>query len=381
MPNVSIPEDIQTNDFNRILRRSTRPAARHTWTALIARSRGIDNRQQQNPPSHPKTHIALIIGTMMKTAAAILLSILGSSLAAPAVVWKNGEKQTEGSLRTSNGLKASDLLVDVLSVDQEGSSLASVIFVLGRGHDGSESLSALAAAGDLPNVEEKYTGADAIHHHVTGIESPLSLEKDVIRAGSEQKVLSINLSELSSRLESPADPTEVEVSLSGLMSKTQKYSHKRAKDLSDATVLVVTVDPRAEKSKLDNAIVSAIEDKTISSVVLTAVRSHDEVKQERLMEHNRRLTMMKNSGGKVHGRRLEDQQEEEEEENNNQNNNQKGDDNMTGVYYVSMTPNILAGILFMLLFAGIAFIGVTCMGRISGQDVYVKKMPPVGREA
>ena len=89
-------------------------------------------------------------------------------------------------------------------------------------------------------------------------------------------------------------------------------------------------------------------------------------------------TMMTHTKAKVsHGRRLEDMQQEEGQ---NQNNKQ-ADDDMAGVYYVSMTPNILAGILFTLLFAVTTWIGVTCMGMIAGQDVYVKKMPPVGREA
>ena len=62
---------------------------------------------------------------------------------------------------------------------------------------------------------------------------------------------------------------------------------------------------------------------------------------------------------------------------------QDGNDNsdMTGVYYVSMTPNILAGLMFGLMFVVITWIGVTCMGAIVGQDLYVSKMPTIGREA
>ena len=40
--------------------------------------------------------------------------------------------------------------------------------------------------------------------------------------------------------------------------------------------------------------------------------AHDEVKQERLNDHNRRLSMMKKAKSKMHGRRLEDQQQEEQ---------------------------------------------------------------------
>jgi hypothetical protein len=92
--------------------------------------------------------------------------------------------------------------------------------------------------------------------------------------------------------------------------------------------------------------------------------------------------MMKTSG-KNNRRRLEDQDGDGDNQNNNGQNNQNnnGGDDMTGVYYVSMTPNILAGILFTLLFTVTTYIGVTCMGMIAGQDVYVKKMPAVGREA
>mmetsp|Transcript_44672 Transcript_44672/g.88707 ORF Transcript_44672/g.88707 Transcript_44672/m.88707 type:complete len:83 (+) Transcript_44672:1-249(+) len=68
-------------------------------------------------------------------------------------------------------------------------------------------------------------------------------------------------------------------------------------------------------------------------------------------------------------RRLEDQA----------NGQENGD--MSGVYYVAMTPNILAALLFMGLFTTIAWIGISCMGAISGQDVFVSKMPSVGREA
>lgn len=71
------------------------------------------------------------------------------------------------------------------------------------------------------------------------------------------------------------------------------------------------------------------------------------------------------------GRRLD-----EEEENGNNGNND-GD----LIYYVPMTPNILAGILFTLFFIVVLNIGIGCMGAIEGQSTYVKKMPCIGREA
>jgi len=46
-----------------------------------------------------------------------------------------------------------------------------------------------------------------------------------------------------------------------------------------------------------------------------------------------------------------------------------------------MTPNILAGVLFFFFFAMSAIVGIGCMGRIAGQEVFTDKSPPVGREA
>jgi len=56
-----------------------------------------------------------------------------------------------------------------------------------------------------------------------------------------------------------------------------------------------------------------------------------------------------------------------------------GDDEV--VYYVYMTPNILAGLMFAGLFTSVVFLGISCMGMIQGQDVFVSKMPSVGRES
>jgi len=314
----------------------------------------------------------------MKTVSLVLLSILGSALAAPAVVWKNG--QTEATVRTSTELKASDLLSEVLTVEPEVDSLSSVIFVIGRSEDGTESLSALASSGALPNVQKEYDNADCIHHHVSGIESPDAMVRSATQVGAGHKVVPVSLGELNSKLESIGDSSKIEVDVAegGVMSKAQKYAYKRSKDMAGATVLIVKVDPRADSSVLDRAVVSAIQHKSVSSVVLTAVRSHDEVKHERFQENRRRLSKMKTTGRQGR-RRLEDQQQEEDNGDQQQNNN--NNDDMTGVYYVSMTPNILAGILFTLLFATVTWIGISCMGMIQGQDVYVKKMPMVGREA
>eukprot|EP00518_Triparma_eleuthera_P003737 CAMPEP_0182453410 /NCGR_PEP_ID=MMETSP1319-20130603/484_1 /TAXON_ID=172717 /ORGANISM="Bolidomonas pacifica, Strain RCC208" /LENGTH=253 /DNA_ID=CAMNT_0024651341 /DNA_START=66 /DNA_END=827 /DNA_ORIENTATION=- len=50
-------------------------------------------------------------------------------------------------------------------------------------------------------------------------------------------------------------------------------------------------------------------------------------------------------------------------------------------YYVYMTPNILAGVLFGFMFFVVAMIGFSCMNDIEGQTVFVSKLPDVGKEA
>ena len=85
--------------------------------------------------------------------------------------------------------------------------------------------------------------------------------------------------------------------------------------------------------------------------------------------------MMEKQGKRV----LEARRRRLDEQDGDEDNNDNGD--MSGVYYVSMTPNILSGLLFTVLFVVVTYVGVTCMGSISGQDVYVSKMPTIGREA
>ena len=50
-------------------------------------------------------------------------------------------------------------------------------------------------------------------------------------------------------------------------------------------------------------------------------------------------------------------------------------------YYVYMTPNILAGVLFGFMFIGVSMVGFGCMNDLEGQTVFVSKMPAVGKEA
>lgn len=49
-------------------------------------------------------------------------------------------------------------------------------------------------------------------------------------------------------------------------------------------------------------------------------------------------------------------------------------------YYVKMTPNILAGVLFMFLFTFVVLTAFLCMNDIEGQTYFVKRLPVVGKE-
>ena len=173
---------------------------------------------------------------------------------------------------------------------------------------------------------------------------------------------------------------ELEVDASGSVSRKKALykSQKRARQLQEASVLVVDVKPTEDVKIIDNAVVSAIQE--YKNVVLTASRSIAEVKYEKasrmrkLQKAQEAVANQKNMGGR---RRLE----EDADQRNADNAQEDQENDMSGVVYVHMTPNILAGLLFFFLFSVIAYIGVTCMNMISGQDVYVKKMPSIGREA
>lgn len=56
------------------------------------------------------------------------------------------------------------------------------------------------------------------------------------------------------------------------------------------------------------------------------------------------------------------------------------DDDSEGKYYVHMTPNIFAGILFTFFFIVVGQIGIGCLNQISFSDTYVEKYPSIGRE-
>lgn len=317
----------------------------------------------------------------MKVATFLLSTLFGSAYAAPAIVWKSGKVDAEDVVHSSRWVMAKDVVGDAVETSN-GSSLASAIFVIGRAEDGSESLSSIAGSGALPGVASKYDSAVAYYSHVSGVRGGYSIAHDVENTG--RSVAELSLNELSHKLTSTGSDTpfvqaeEVVVGDSGLLSVVQKEQISRAKKLEKADVIVVNVSPNVDKSILDSLVVKTIEHKSISSVILTAVRSIDEIKEERTMEHRRRMKVMEAAGRRLAtnsaSRRLEQQQNQDDDMGASYS-------NLVGVYYVHMTPNIFAGLAFALFFAVIAYTGISCMGMIAGQDVYVNKMPTIGREA
>lgn len=281
---------------------------------------------------------------MTKSTVLRLLCGLCSSavvLSAPALVWTGAKDST--AVYTSDEVSAASLFDD--------SSNLQIVFLLGRGNDGSESLTRMAPF--LSGVAQK--SVNFIHSHVSGVESVHAMVRN---AGKSNKVAVVGLNELGMKFNSSSSQLD--------------QPTKKSREIISANVLLVDVDAETSPDALDRAMQEALS--RADRVVLTAVRSIEEVKQERVKIARRRMEMQYQAGAHM-SRRLENNQE------NQAGQQQAVNQAQTGVYFVQMTPNILAGLLFFFLFATIAWIGISCMGMIAAQDTYVKKMPAVGREA
>lgn len=290
----------------------------------------------------------------------VAFSTIATAAAAPAIVWRNGATSPQHSSET---IGASSLLKSTVEGHKRDASSLDVVFVVGRDRDGSEALSGLAQSGKLPRTKSKYESAHSIHHHVGGVESHKSVARDLgaalgpHAASAMEEIAMVSLSEFKSMMTSSELPSAAVVSV-----------HK------------------SEAEALDEAVESAVENSKIHSVVLTAQRSVDEVKHERaLIQRRNKAARVQKKVVDPSRRRLEDQDEdgdEDEDQNDNQNNNwnQQNAEVEEGVYYVNMTPNILAGVLFTIFFILVTQLGLNCMGMISNSDVFVSKVPSVGRE-
>merc|ERR1740117_43154 len=216
----------------------------------------------------------------------------------------------------------------------EAPALSAVIFLIGKGEDGSEQLSELASGGKLPLTFAKYNDATGVYHSVSGVESTGSIVKVAGNAitidgknnnnknKNNRRVLEVTLNEFNSKLTSldtaaVVDPVaEVEIDSYGTPSSTitststNKRVTKRARALAQADIYIVNVNPTTDEStQIDNSIVQAIEHKNVGAVVLGGIRSIEEVKHERFLTNQRRMTVMESNGNKImdnRRRRLEE---------------------------------------------------------------------------
>jgi len=299
---------------------------------------------------------------MVCFAAALLVVAVGYTSAAPAIVWTSAQSSSPSHI--SDSIDTKSLLSTVTDTDST-SALSAVIFLVGRDASGSEGLTALASSGKLPGAQNKYSSANEIHYNVEGVESGRTVARDA-RKNNQNRVAEVTMEEFNSKLSTMAQTSADETS--GKMSKSEQ---KRRKAISQANVLVVNIQPTTDASLIDSAIVNAIDSSSVRNVVLSTIRSIDEVKRAREQAVRNKFTKSSATGG--NRRRLEDEANNEGDNNNNA--------DQYGVYYVNMTPNILAGLLFFFLFIFTAYTGFMCMNMIEGQDVYVKKLPHIGREA
>jgi len=294
--------------------------------------------------------------------------IISSALAAPAIIWKQVASKAKqvATTHTSEYTDASDLINKVVKSSEDNSNkLSSVIFLIGRDADGNEALSHLGQNNKLPETKKKYEDyAESVYYNVANLESEHTVLRDAKNALKTKKkgaapagALSVSLDELVSKLEDVVQEEEATI--------TSKAKRKRMKAIENAHVLIVHVpDIEEDTSSLDSAISSSI-DKS-QSTILAGIRSIEEVKNARKLISKMQSTAAYTS----HRRRLEDAQDDAADDNN-----------YDGVYYVNMTPNIFAGLLFTFFFVFVTYLGVACMSMIQGQDVYVTKMPGIGREA
>jgi len=178
--------------------------------------------------------------------------------------------------------------------------------------------------------------------------------------------MEVSMKEYTNRIASLGSPVTAEVGADG--STVENSQKKRSRALATADILIVNVMAQSNIDALDATVSSAVENPNISSVILTSIRSSDEAKLVRnlLMKEKSSSNTKPISGS--HRRLQEDKNDDQA-------------DFAYGVYFVSMTPNIFSGILFFLFFTFVAYIGISVMGMISGQDVYCQKYPSIGREA
>ena len=321
--------------------------------------------------------------TMMKSML-LLAAVAASVSAAPAIVWKSGSSSSStGPSHFSNAIDARSLLTSVVGNEGErnndSSSLAAVIFLIGRSADGSEGFDSLASSGKIPGVQGRYLKADEVHHHVRGVESARTMAsdaRDAIGGGAGVRVAQVSMAEFQRKLNSIAQ-NEAAVVAGGedeTMMKVSKAEQKRRLAISEADVLIVTVGVNEDPANIDAVIISAIDSSVVRNVVLSSIRSTSEVKHARKLavgEKFAKKARSANNHSSNNRRRLQDEDAAEDSDSSS---------STQGIYYVNMTPNIFAGLLFFFMFAFTAHLGLSCLNMIEIQDTFVTKYPHIGRE-
>lgn len=287
--------------------------------------------------------------------------------AAPAFIWKTQTDETSVPKYSSVPVHASTVISSALS--NSGTAL-DVFFLVGRKGDGNEGLSHLASTGALPSIAFEYEKVDTVYHNVDYLSSPAliaSMYEEALNSKNEGDVLEVDTIEYNRLLSGVPI-----VALPENPSASQKRRYQRTQDIEKARVLVVKIS-HSDNTELDSAVTKAIHSDKVANVVLGGLRSTDEARMEREMKQTR--TVQRKAQTAVQGRRrLEDQQDDDDDNNNN-------NEDLSGVYYVNMTPNIFSGILFTFMFLVTTTIGLNCLNAIDSEDYYVTKYPSIGREA
>jgi hypothetical protein len=256
--------------------------------------------------------------------------------------------------------------------------LAAVIFLIGRTADGSEGFDSLASSGKIPGVQGRYLQADKVHHHVRGVESARTVAsdaRDAIGGGAGVRVAQVSMAEFQRKLNSMAQTEAAVVAEDETTTKVSKAEQRRRLAISEADVLIVTVGVNEDPTNIDAAIISAIDSNVVRNVVLSSIRSTSEVKHARKLavgEKFAKKARSTNNHSTNSRRRLQDEDAAAEDAD--------ASSSTQGIYYVNMTPNIFAGLLFFFMFAFTAHLGLSCLNMIEIQDTFVTKYPHIGRE-
>ena len=152
--------------------------------------------------------------------------------------------------------------------------------------------------------------------------------------------------------------SEVEIEPVAGETTMTKAEQRRRMTISEADVLVVNVGVNEDPTKIDAVIVSAIDFSMVRNVVLSSIRSASEVKHARKLAVGEKLAKKARSANRnsnSNSRRLQDEDAADADADAG---------SVQGIYYVNMTPNIFAGLLFFFMFAFTAHLGLSCLNMI-----------------